>query len=114
MDGDGRPEAVERDDGAAPGTFGRAALLVRAGAVLFLVGLVAAVAAIVPYFFGARNLPTFLNAIAGGGMSLGLAVALVGLVAEARVPVPGEDDPDLYVNNPHGDGPDVPRGEVRP
>ena len=91
---------------------GRAHPLVRLGAVIFLIGLAATALAVIPYFFGARDLPTFLNVIAGGGMTLGLGAALAGMVAEARIPVPGEDDPDLYVNNPYADVPYAPYGDI--
>ena len=75
--------------------------LVRIGAVLFGTGLVATAAAVIPFFLGAENLPTWLNAVAGGGLTIGFAVALVGVLAAARSRIPEESDPDLYVNNPH-------------
>jgi hypothetical protein len=55
-------------------------------------------------FFGAENLPTRLNAVAGGGLTVGFGLALAGTAADARAPVPGADDPDLYVTNPHDRG----------
>ncbi|WP_462188149.1 MULTISPECIES: hypothetical protein [unclassified Frankia] len=75
--------------------------LVRVGAVLFGTGLVATVAAVIPFFLGAENLPIWLNAVASGGLTIGFAVALVGVLAAARSRIPEESDPDLYVNNPH-------------
>ncbi|THJ74415.1 hypothetical protein [Candidatus Frankia alpina] len=80
---------------------GRADWLVRAGCVLFGIGLVAAAAAVIPFFFGVRNLPTWLNAVAGGGLTIGLAVALIGVVAAVRSRIPEEADPELYRTNPH-------------
>ncbi len=81
--------------------MGRADWLVRAGCVLFGIGLVAAAAAVIPFFFGVRNLPTWLNAVAGGGLTIGLAVALIGVVAAVRSRIPEEADPELYRTNPH-------------
>ncbi len=57
---------------------------VRVGAVLFAVGLVAIAAAIVPHFFGAKDLPTWLNVAAGVLAPLGLGLALLGLGRSAR------------------------------
>jgi hypothetical protein len=80
---------------------GRADRLVGVGCVLFGVGLLAAAVAVIPFFFGVRNLPTWLNAVAGGGLTIGFAVALVGVLAAVRSRIPEEADPDLYRTNPH-------------
>ncbi|WP_261556544.1 hypothetical protein [Frankia tisae] len=80
---------------------GRADRLVRAGCVVFGIGLAAAAVAVIPFFFGVRNLPTWLNAVAGGGLTIGLAVALTGVAVAVRSRLPEEADPDLYRTNPH-------------
>ena len=58
--------------------------LVRVGAVVFGIGLLAVLAAVLPLFFGVHNLPTALNVVAGVLPPLGLAMALWGLVRGAR------------------------------
>lgn len=58
--------------------------LVRVGAVVFGVGLLAVLAAVLPLFFGVHNLPTALNVVAGVLPPLGLGIALWGLVRAAR------------------------------
>jgi len=58
--------------------------LVRIGAVIFGVGLLAIFAAVVPLFFGVHNLPTALNLAAGLLPPIGLGIALWGLVRHAR------------------------------
>lgn len=69
--------------------------------MLFGIGLIAAAVAVIPFFFGVRNLPTWLNAVAGGGLTLGFAVALAGVLAAVRSRIPEEADPELYRTNPH-------------
>ncbi|KJE22212.1 hypothetical protein FF36_03475 [Frankia torreyi] len=86
-----------RDEPAA----GRADRLVAAGCVLFGIGLLATAVAVIPFFFGVRNLPTWLNAVAGGGLTIGFAVALAGVLVAVRSRIPEEADPDLYRTNPH-------------
>jgi hypothetical protein len=88
--------------GATPST--RADRLIRVGVVVFVVGLVAVAVAVIPSFFGAENLPTWLNAVAGGGLTVGFGLALAGVAAAVRAPLPDADDPDLYVTNPHDPG----------
>jgi hypothetical protein len=58
--------------------------LVRAGAVIFGLGLLAILAAVLPLFFGVHNLPTALNVAAGLLAPLGLGIALWALVRQAR------------------------------
>jgi hypothetical protein len=58
--------------------------LVQAGAVIFGVGLLAVLAAVLPLFFGVHNLPTALNLAAGLLPPLGLGIALWALVRQAR------------------------------
>ena len=57
--------------------------LVRVGAVVFTVGLLAAVVVVVPFFFGRTDAPLGL-ALATLLMPLGLGVALSGLLRAAR------------------------------
>jgi hypothetical protein len=58
--------------------------LVRIGAVIFGVGLIAVLAAVLPLFFGVHNLPTALNLAAGLLPPLGLGIALWALLLQAR------------------------------
>ena len=58
--------------------------LVRIGAAVFAVGLLAVAAAALPLFFGVHNLPTALNAAAGVLPPLGFGVALWGLLRAAQ------------------------------
>jgi peptidoglycan/LPS O-acetylase OafA/YrhL len=69
----GEPDAPQPGDG-----------LVRAGGVVFLVGVVAVVVAVVPFFFGHENWPLPLNLAAGVLPPLGLGLALVGLLRAGR------------------------------
>ncbi len=65
-------------DPARPGD-----LLVRTGAVIFTIGLLAAVLVVVPFFFGRTDAPLEL-ALATLLMPVGLGVALSGLLWSAR------------------------------
>ena len=58
--------------------------LIRIGAGVFGVGLVAVLVAVLPFFFGVENRPLPLNLAAGVLPPLGLLLALVGLVRESR------------------------------
>jgi VIT1/CCC1 family predicted Fe2+/Mn2+ transporter len=58
--------------------------LVRAGGIVFLVGVIAVVVAVVPFFFGHENWPLPVNLAAGVLPPLGLLLALVGVVRGAR------------------------------
>ena len=58
--------------------------LVRAGAVVFLVGLVATFASVVPAVLRDRPAPIELVVAAGSLLPLGFAIALVGLLRQAR------------------------------
>ncbi len=58
--------------------------LVRAGAVVFGVGLIAVFVVVLPFFFGKQNWPLPFNLAAGVLPPLGLALALAGLVRSAR------------------------------
>jgi hypothetical protein len=66
-------------DAAQPGDR-----LVRLGAVLFGIGVVAVLAVVVPFFFGVENRPLPLNVAAGGLPPLGRAHALIGVLRAAR------------------------------
>ena len=59
-------------------------LLVQAGAVLFAIGLLAAVVAVVPAVVRDSTAPTILLVVAVSLLPLGLAIALVGLLRGAR------------------------------
>jgi hypothetical protein len=58
-------------------------LLVRVGAVVFTVGLIAAVVVVVPFFFGRTDAPLGA-ALATLLMPIGLGTALSGLLRTAR------------------------------
>jgi hypothetical protein len=58
--------------------------LVQIAVAIFVVGLLALVAIFVLYVTGRHNLPVWLNTSAGVLIPLGLLLALVGLVREAR------------------------------
>ncbi len=57
---------------------------VRIGGIVFLVGVVAVLAAVLPFFFGVRNWPLALNLVAGLMPPLGVAISLWGLLRAAR------------------------------
>jgi len=57
--------------------------LVRAGAVVFVVGVVAVLADLVPFFLGHPNRPLLLN-VAAFLAPVGLGMALLGLARSAR------------------------------
>jgi hypothetical protein len=65
------------------GVAARGDLLVRAGAVVFALGVVAVLAIVVPFFFGAHDRPTWLN-LSALLLPAGLGVALLGLLRGAR------------------------------
>jgi hypothetical protein len=58
--------------------------LIRTGAVVFGIGLVAVLVVVLPFFFGVENRPLPLNLVAGVLPPLGLLLALVGLVRGSR------------------------------
>src|SRR4051812_22408483 len=58
--------------------------LVRAGGVVFVLGLIAVLVVVLPFFFGKQDWPLALNLAAGVLPPLGLALALAGLVRSAR------------------------------
>lgn len=58
-------------------------LLVRAGAVVFGVGVLAVLAVVVPFFFGSDDRPTWLNLVALL-LPVGLGLALLGLLRGTR------------------------------
>jgi hypothetical protein len=62
----------------------RSSKLVPVAVAVFALGLVALVAVFVLYVSGHHDLPLWLNSSAGVLVPLGLALALVGLVREAR------------------------------
>lgn len=57
--------------------------LIRAGAIVFLVGVVALVAEFAPFFFGHDNQPLWL-AFGSLLVPAGLGLSLVGLLVQAR------------------------------
>jgi hypothetical protein len=67
----------------APPAPGPGERLVRAGAVLFGVGVLAALAVVVPFFFGRSNAPLVLT-LGTLLMPLGLGLALSGLLRGVR------------------------------
>lgn len=69
---------------AAPRSRRRGDLLVRGGAVLFAIGVVAVLAILVPFLTGARSdAPTALDLVALL-LPVGLGLALLGLLRGAR------------------------------
>jgi hypothetical protein len=70
----------------------RADRWIRTGAVLFLIGLVATAFDVIPFFYGEHNRPVWLNSIAASGLTIGLGLALAGIVIMVRTPVPGAED----------------------
>jgi hypothetical protein len=62
----------------------RKPVLMRVGVSLFAVGVLAIVAVFVMFAAGLVNLPVWLSAVAGVITPLGLGLALVALVREAR------------------------------
>jgi hypothetical protein len=58
--------------------------LVPVAVVIFAIGLVALAAIFVLFVTGRHDLPVWLNASAGVLVPLGFALALIGLVREAR------------------------------
>ncbi|HEV7978689.1 hypothetical protein [Amycolatopsis sp.] len=73
-------EAAQAPPKAAP----RKPFLMRAGVGLFAVGVLAIVAVFIMFAAGLVNLPVWLSAFAGVVTPLGLGLALVALVREAR------------------------------
>ena len=57
--------------------------LVRAGAVVFAVGLVGVLLAVVPFFLGRADAPSW-TALLASVMPVGLGISLVGLLRGAR------------------------------
>ncbi|HJP75100.1 MAG TPA: hypothetical protein VJ914_12570 [Pseudonocardiaceae bacterium] len=58
--------------------------LVPIAVAIFGIGLVALAAIFVLFLTGRHDLPVWLNASAGIGVPLGMGLALIGLVREAR------------------------------
>jgi hypothetical protein len=58
--------------------------LVAVAVAIFALGLLAVAAVFVLYVTGRHDLPLWLNTSAGALVPLGLALALIGLVREAR------------------------------
>lgn len=73
-------EAAQAPPKAAP----RKPFLMRVGVGLFAVGVLAIVAVFIMFAAGLVNLPVWLSAFAGVVTPLGLGLALVALVREAR------------------------------
>ena len=57
--------------------------LVRAGAVVFAVGVVGVLLAVVPFFFGEADAPSW-TALLASLLPVGLGIALLGLLRGAR------------------------------
>ena len=57
--------------------------LVRAGAVVFGVGVLGVLLAVVPFFFGREDAPTW-TALVASLLPVGLGIALLGLLHGAR------------------------------
>ncbi len=77
-----------------PGSSGRrnlADIFVRVSVALFAIGLVATAAIIIPFFFGVTERPTWLNVLAAGGLTIGFALALIGIVAAVLSPAPVDE-----------------------
>ncbi|HUR14391.1 MAG TPA: hypothetical protein VM097_07845 [Mycobacteriales bacterium] len=58
-------------------------LLVRSGAVVFALGVLAVLAVVVPFFLGSHDRPTWLN-LAALLLPVGLGLALLGLLRGTR------------------------------
>lgn len=69
---------------AAPDEQGSGDRLVQAGAVLFVLGVVAVVLSVVPVLLGADEAPDLPSLLAGVLLPLGLGLALGGLLRSAR------------------------------
>jgi hypothetical protein len=72
-------KAVTNDSATRPGDG-----LIRAGAVVFAIGVVAILVVVLPFFFGRTNWPLPLNLAAGVLPPLGFGLALAGLVRSGR------------------------------
>jgi hypothetical protein len=73
-------------------------VLVRVGAGIFAIGLLATALIIIPFFFGVTERPTWLNVLAVGGLTIGFGVALIAIVAAVLSPAPvdrADDSPTL-------------------
>ena len=57
--------------------------LVRVGAVVFAVGVVGVLVAVVPFFFGREDAPSW-TALTASLLPVGLGIALLGLLRGAR------------------------------
>lgn len=64
---------------------------VQVGAVLFAIGLLGVLGAVIPFFFGHGNGPTWIATTGIGGVVLGFGCALVGIVVAIRSPAPLDD-----------------------
>ncbi len=62
----------------------RSSKLVPVAVAIFAIGLIALAAVFVLYLSGHKDLPLWLNSSAGVLVPLGLGLALVGLIREAR------------------------------
>jgi hypothetical protein len=78
-------------------TVSRADRWVQVGAAVFAVGLAGLLGAVVPFFFGDGNGPTWIAVTGICGVTVGLGCALAGIVSAVRSPVPVDDPDDLYV-----------------
>ncbi|MHB1740842.1 MAG: hypothetical protein ACYCXA_15440 [Actinomycetes bacterium] len=62
--------------------------LIMVGGIIFLVGILATLITLVPFFVGTRAFPTPVYLVAVLGSSLGLGLALAGLVRSAHAQQP--------------------------
>ena len=72
--------AAGRVRAAFAGTSG----LVRAGLAIFAAGLAVIAVAVIGFFLGVHNWPTWLNVCCGALAPLGLALALIGALSGGR------------------------------
>jgi hypothetical protein len=82
----------------------RADVWIRVGAILFLTGLVATAFDVIPFFYGERDRPVWLNSVAAGGLTVGLGLALVGILIMVRSPATEVPDDDVRWLNRPGSG----------
>ncbi|WP_175648459.1 MULTISPECIES: hypothetical protein [Protofrankia] len=85
------PAAREPEPAEPSGRRRRTDLFVRAAVVSFAIGLVATAVIIIPFFFGVTERPTWLNAVAAGGLTVGFALALIGILLAVLSPAPVDE-----------------------
>ncbi|MGF7233976.1 MAG: hypothetical protein ACQSGP_03315 [Frankia sp.] len=70
---------------------------VQVGVVLFAIGLLGVLGAVIPFFFGYGNGPTWIATTGICGVVLGFGCALAGIVSAIWSPAPVDDPDDLDV-----------------